>query len=160
MFGKVMSIPDTLMLRYFWYLTTMDEGGVRELEEGLKVGKLHPRDTKARLAREIVQFYHGEKSAKSAEGAFDRVFKDKKLPENMPEVQVSFDGNDIGIVSLLKDAGLTSSKSEARRLIEQGGVYIDGARVGSADDKINKTHLKTAVVVRCGKRKFARVKSS
>ncbi len=153
MFGKVMSIPDHLTIKYFRYLTNLDEASVNQKDISLKSGSLHPRDAKAELAREIVRLYHGDKAAKASEENFNKVFREKELPDQLEEIKIAVSG-EIKVIDLLQMAGLTASKSEARRLIEQGGVKINQEKVASAESKIS---LKVPVIVQCGKRKFARV---
>lgn len=158
MFGRTMSIPDTLMVRYLRYVTDLDESEVQKMEEDLRAGALHPRAAKARLAREIVRFYHGSSKAKAAEARFNRLFRDKKLPDEIEEVVLSkslLNEGSVDIVTLLKEAGLATSKSEARRLVQHGGVRVNESRVLSVDQKIS---FEAPVVVQCGKRKFARVR--
>lgn len=158
MFGKLMSIPDELMVRYFLYLTPNEFKEVEKLEKGLKDGSIHPRQLKARLGREIVALYYSQSEAEEAERKFNELFRDKKLPEDIEEILI--DGNlsnnqSIDIVTLLQNANLTSSKSEARRLVQQGGVKVNEVRITEIDAKIS---LAEPVIVQCGKRKFAKIK--
>lgn len=159
MYGKVMSIPDELMMSYFELCTDLPMDEVRGIEEGLRTGRLHPRDAKRRLAREIVTVWHSPQAAQAAEEEFDRVFTRDELPSEIPEVQVRPDqlepDSRLGIVPLLRLTGLVSSNSEARRLIAQGGVSIDGRRVTDAELQVQ---VRTGLVVRVGKRRFARVR--
>lgn len=159
MYGKVMSIPDELMMSYFELCTDLPMDEVRRIEEGLRTGRLHPRDAKRRLAREIVTVWHSPQAAQAAEEEFDRVFTREELPSEIPEVQVRPDqlepDSRLGIVPLLRLTGLVSSNSEARRLIAQGGVSIDGRRVTDAELQVQ---VRTGLVVRVGKRRFARVR--
>ncbi|MCD6541380.1 tyrosine--tRNA ligase [Candidatus Bipolaricaulota bacterium] len=148
-FGKLMSIPDELMPQYVTLLTDLDWG---ELE------KLHPKEAKKRLAWEIVAWLHGEEAADRARRHFERVFEQEKPPEEMPEVRVPpelvDDAGTVWIIDLLSVSGLVSSRSEARRLVEQGGVWIDGEKVASRDARIP---LREPVVLRVGRRRFAKV---
>jgi len=155
MFGGVMSVPDKLIVRYFKYLTDASDEEVKKLEEGLASGKLHPRHEKARLAHTLVAMYHGEKEAERAQSEFDRVFKSDELPDEIQEYKLSERAMDL--VSLLAKVGLAASKSEARRLIQQGAVEIDRelAKEPSAVISLDSPRL-----IRCGKRKFLRVRSS
>lgn len=153
MFGKIMSVPDHLTIKYFRYLTNLSQDEVNQKEASLKGGTLHPRDAKAELAQEIVRLYHGDKAAKASEENFNKVFREKELPDEIKEIKIAADG-EIKVIDLLQMAGLTASKSEARRLIEQGGVKINQEKVASVESKIS---LKMPVIVQCGKRKFARV---
>lgn len=157
MFGKVMSIPDHLTVKYFRYLTNVGEEKTNQKEASLKSGSLHPRDAKAELACEIVTLYYGADQAKKSEENFNKLFRQKELPDQIEEVAFSksqLQNGGIDIVSLLKESGLAASKSEARRLVEQGGVKVDQKRVGDAEAIIS---LKAPVVIQCGKRKFARI---
>jgi len=156
-FGKVMSIPDTLVSRYYQYISGMAE---EECISVLTELKNAPRELKAKLAAQIVELYYDKEKAAQAREEFDRVFRDKQLPDEIEEVTLSIkqlSGGKMNVVDLLKESGLTSSKSEARRLVEQGGVKIDEKRISSAEDQILLSNTQP-VVVQCGKRKFARVK--
>jgi tyrosyl-tRNA synthetase len=154
MFGKLMSISDTLMWRYFELLSfrpisTID-GWKREMAEGA-----NPRDVKVRLAKEIVARFHDQAAADAAEAEFEQRFRHGVLPHNMPEVTVQSPVDGLAITQLLKMAQLTASTSEAARAIEQGGVKIDGERV--TDRALRLLPGKT-LTVQVGKRKFARVR--
>ncbi len=148
-FGKIMSIPDELMPQYFALLTDIP------WEE---MAKLHPKEAKKRLAWEIVCQFHGEEAADRAKRYFERVFEQEKPPEEMPEVRVPpelvDEAGTVWIIDLLAASGLVSSRSEARRLVEQGGVWIDGKRIASKDARIE---LKGTLVLRVGRRRFARI---
>ncbi len=152
MFGKVMSIHDSLILRYFQYLTDCD---VQKAKRELGSGK-NPRDLKAELGRQIVAQYHGKAASEKASNEFDTVFKKKELPEKIEEIELSsamLAKGEIDIVSFLHEIKFAPSKSEARRLVEQGGVKIDSAKIASPDHKIS---LRKSFVLQCGKRRFAR----
>jgi len=154
MYGKLMSIPDALMERYYQYVAPLSSEERGNLLKGLKQGKVHPRDAKARLAFEIVKAYHSEKKAEEAEAEFNHVFKDKGLPQEIETVRLK--EKEMDIVSLLKEAGLVPSKMEARRLISQGGVKLDSEKV--SDERL-KVRLEKPVLIQCGKRKFVKVQS-
>jgi len=157
MFGKIMSIPDPLIVRYFRYLTGLTNERIQEIETKLKTDSVNPRDVKAELARTLVARYFDSQTADRMSQSFDRVFKEKKIPEKMDNVRISpsklVDGK-MDIVNLLKEIGLVTSKSEARRLVTQGGVRVDQSKVPTPETQVS---LKKPVVVQCGKRKFARV---
>lgn len=158
MYGKTMSIPDDIMLRYFELVTDVSTGEIREMERGLREGSLHPRDVKMRLAREIVTLYHGAAAASAAEEEFIRVFRQRELPEDLPEVAVprsSLDDGKIRIVKLLVQAGLAPSNSEAKRLIAQGGVRVDERRV--MDEKM-EVMVASGMILQVGRRRFARLR--
>jgi tyrosyl-tRNA synthetase len=148
MFGKIMSVPDSLIFDYFKLLTRVP---LSEIEE---IKKLNPRDAKARLAKEIVQIYHGEKKAKKAGKEFERVFKERKLPFKIPTIKIKEEK--INILDLLFKTKLASSKSEAKRLILQRGVKIDG-KVQNDWRKI--IEIREGMIIQVGKRKFLKLNS-
>ena len=147
MFGKLMSISDELMWRYIALLS---------FESDQEIGKWRkdkPRDVKARFAKEIVARFHDRSAADAAEAEFEQRFRHGVLPEDMPEVKLEL-GGETSFAQLLKLAGLVESTSEANRLIEQGGVKIDGERLS---DRALKAQRGRTYVIQVGKRKFARV---
>ncbi len=153
MFGKIMSVPDSLIIKYFMLCTDVGEAEIKDIESKLKSDESNPRDMKARLAREIVKIYHGEKEALSAEEEFNRVFKSKELPEEISEVKIK--EKQINIVSLLVVLKLTPSKARARSLVIQGGVKVAGKKIIDPKEVLQIT--KEGVVVQVGKRNFVRV---
>jgi tyrosyl-tRNA synthetase len=154
MFGKLMSISDELMLRYYELLSHIGNEELEELREGIKTGKVHPKDAKVKLAFEIVERYWGRQKAENAKREFERVFSQKALPEEIPECVVEWDGNDLWLPQILKDTGLCKSTSEATRLIKQGGVSVDGKKVTSTDERLSPgEHL-----IKVGKRRFLRIR--
>lgn len=158
MYGKVMSIPDHLIAHFMEYCTEIPVEEVKGADHGLKDGSMHPRDAKARLAREIVKMWHGPAAAAEAERQFDRVFVDKDAPENIPETALSRDELKQGRVRLIKLlvlAGLAESNSEARRLISQGGVSLNGDRINDVDANVP---VKDGAVLQVGRRRFARIR--
>ena len=155
MFGKVMSIPDKMMERYYRYAVALSSREVADVLGRLQKGELHPRDAKAQLAERIVTLFHSEEEGKNARVEFDEIFKNKGMPDEIPTVKI--DRKTIDIVSLLLEAKLVTSKSEARRLMEQGGVKIGHEKI--TDPKAVIT-IGTPIVLQCGKRKFAKIKSS
>ncbi|SFR13814.1 tyrosine--tRNA ligase [Desulfoscipio geothermicus] len=157
MYGKTMSIPDDLMLRYYELVTTVPLDEVKRIAEGLQNGILHPRDAKMRLAREIVGIYHGEDAAKHAEEEFKRVFQQRDLPEDIPTFQITEDMLEDGLVWLprvMQQAGMCGSTSEARRLIQQGALRVNGEKFDAPDGKIKP---EPGMVIKAGKRKFIRL---
>ncbi len=150
MYGKVMSIPDNVMPIYFKLATRYTPAQIREVEAALKNNSRHPRDVKMELAREIVEIFHGKSAVEEAEGQFKRVFQEGEAPEEMPEFKLPAGAT---IVDVLLGAKLASSKSEARRLIEQKGVRLDGETLERGD-----VPFPHAGVLQAGKRKFVRVK--
>jgi tyrosyl-tRNA synthetase len=153
-FGKLMSISDTLMWRYIELLSFESLPTIDGWKADVKAGA-NPRDVKAGFAREIVARFHGADAARRAQEDFEQRFREGAVPEDMPEVAVKAPEGAILIVHLLKQAGLTPSTSEAQRMIEQGGVKLDGERVS---DKGLRIPAGRTVVAQVGKRRFARIR--
>jgi len=147
-FGKLMSISDDLMWRYIELLSFAPPSAVRQWKAE------HPRDVKVRFAKEIVARFHNAAAADRAEEDFASRFREGEIPTDMPEVTVNAPAGGLAIAQLLKQAGLTPSSTEAQRMIEQGGVKLDGERVS---DKGLKVPGGRTVVAQVGKRKFARI---
>ena len=152
-FGKLMSISDELMWRYIELLSFVPMASVRAWREEVAAGR-NPRDIKAGFAREIVERFHGAAAAREAEAAFERRFRDGAMPEDMPEVALQAPEGGLAVTHMLKQAGLVPSVSEAARMVEQGGVRLDGERVS---DKGLRLARGAKVVAQVGKRKFARI---
>ena len=152
-FGKLMSISDDLMWRYVELLSFEPLQAVARWKSEVSTGR-NPREIKVAFAREIVARFHDRRTADRAEADFEARFRQGAIPEKMPEARIDAGGKPLGIAQALKSAGLTSSTSEALRMIEQGGVRIDGARVS---DKALRLDPGRTVVLQVGKRKFARV---
>ena len=152
-YGKTMSIPDELIVKYWRLGLESSEEEVAAVERALADGD-NPRDWKRALARALVAEYHGEASAETAEDHFDRLFVRHDLPEAIPEVSVTPEGNDAPLAWVLRAAGLAASTSEGRRLVEQGGVSVDGKRVTDLDLSLSAGG---SFVIQVGKRRFARV---
>jgi tyrosyl-tRNA synthetase len=148
MYGKIMSMKDDLILPYFECVTEVPTGEIGEIEKKLKSKGTNPRDMKMRLAREVVTLYHGGKSARDAEENFANVFSKHGTPDEMPEVKA---GEGTLLVDLLVAGKFVKSKSEARRLIEQGGMKINDATVTHIDAKA------VPGIVKVGKRMFVRI---
>ena len=151
-YGKIMSIPDNLIIHYFNLCTPVSQKEIETMEKNISSGKFNPRDAKVRLAKEIVALYHGDKAAKTAEEEFNKIFREKKAPSEMPFFHAS--KKSYNIVDLLNDAKLTSSKSEARRIILQGGAKIDGETEKNWKAEIE---VKKGMVIQAGKRKFIKI---
>ena len=153
MFGKLMSISDELMWRYFNLLSFRPLRDIEQMRREV-AGGLNPRDIKFQLCQEIVARFHDRGAAQTAQANFVARFQKGNIPEDMPEVVLSAEGGNLGIASVLKGAGLTGSTSEAFRMIQQGAVRIDGERVADRDMNIQSgcTH-----VFQVGKRRFARI---
>ncbi|NNF05564.1 MAG: tyrosine--tRNA ligase, partial [Candidatus Eisenbacteria bacterium] len=125
MFGKVMSIPDNMIVRYFKLATTMHPKEVQEIEAKLKAGE-NPRHIKATLGKAIVAMYHDEEAAEQASEEFNRMFKGGQAPDDMPEFELEADGAGLWIIRAVTGAGLVKSNGEARRMIKQRAVRVDG----------------------------------
>ncbi|MHC2993884.1 MAG: tyrosine--tRNA ligase [Candidatus Atribacteria bacterium] len=157
MYGKVMSIPDNLMIRYFELVTDVPLNEIDKIKIDLENDNIHPRDVKKRLAREIVQLYHGHSASLIAEEEFEKVFKKKLYPEEIKELVLKKDNlkeGKIWITELIAMSGLVSSKSEARRLIEQGGVKINGEKVS---DPYLDLVVKEGMILKIGKLNFIKL---
>ena len=152
MYGKVMSIPDHAMLDYYTLVTRFGPDEVAAVERGLADGSLHPMDAKMQLAREIVSIFHSDEAAARAEAHFKKVFQKGELPKEMPTHRPS--APELNIVDLLVATDLAKSKSEARRLIQQGGVRLDGEKVDSIELRVS---VKDGMILQVGKRRFARL---
>jgi tyrosyl-tRNA synthetase len=158
MFGKVMSIPDDLMVKYHRLCTGLSVDEVDAIEASLADGSAHPNRVKRSLARQIVALYHSDQDAEAAETAFDRIFKQHAVPDEIKEVQLLL-ADEIHLPVLLKDLGLVDSNGEGRRMISQGAVKIDGEQV----DRDSLDVVRSAVegrVVQVGKRRYARPTAS
>jgi tyrosyl-tRNA synthetase len=153
MFGKIMSISDDLMWRYFEVLSFRTLDDINSLKKSVSDG-MNPRDAKFELGREIVARFHSEADADAAQQEFVSRFQQGAMPDEIPEVSMDSQDGKLGIAHLLKNAGLVSSTSEAFRMIKQGAVKIDGQRV---EDRSLEMDVGTTHVYQVGKRKFARV---
>ena len=151
MYGKVMSIPDHAMRNYFDLLSSLEPAQITDIEKRIAAGSLHPRDAKMMLARDIVAIYHDAEAAARAEAHFKRVFRKGKLPEDMPTHELAAPQN---IVDLLAEVGLAPSKSQARRLVAQGGVRLDGEKVKSIEETVIPGE---ETILQVGKRRFVRI---
>lgn len=153
MFGKIMSISDDLMWRYFELLSFRPLPEIEGFKKEIAEGK-NPRDIKFLLGKEIVARFHSEQDAENAEANFIKRFQKGAMPDDMPEIQLQAEENGLGIANVLKEAGLTKSTSDAIRMVKQGAVKIDGERVSDTKQIINSG---TSQVLQVGKRRFARV---
>ncbi|MDX1375304.1 MAG: tyrosine--tRNA ligase [Burkholderiales bacterium] len=152
-FGKLMSISDTLMWRYIELLSFEPMATVRRWRDDVAAGR-NPREIKVLFAREIVARFHGAAAARESEAAFEERFRHGRLPEDMPQVTLQGAADGLPVVQALKLAGLTASTTEAARMIEQGGVRLDGARL---EDRGLRIARGQTVVAQVGKRKLARI---
>ncbi len=154
MFGKLMSISDTLMWRYITLLSFKTPTQIQQWQDAVAQGA-NPRDIKVTFAKEIVERFHNRTAAEQAENDFVARFQQKQLPDDIPEITLNTATSHLAIANLLKEANLTSSTSESLRMIKQGAVKIDGERISDPTLKIqsNSTHI-----YQVGKRRLAKVK--
>jgi tyrosyl-tRNA synthetase len=148
-YGKVMSIPDELIINYFNYATQLGPDEVAAIKAELDSGETNPKFIKQRLAREVVKIYHGSQAANEAEENFNRIFSEKKLPDDMPEYKVRQPAR---LTEILTASGLCASNGEVKRLIKQNAISIDDAKISDIDLEIVKP-----VIIKVGKRRFLKV---
>jgi len=156
MFGKVMSIPDELILKYYRLAVFAPAAQVADLEQQLKEQRINPRDAKFQVAKALVRRYYGEEAAEAAAAHFERVFVKKAIPTDIPTVTVA-PGTTMGLVELLTQHQLAASKSEARRLIQQRAVSVDGEKILDIHAAIT---VERPVVIKVGKRRFLKLQPS
>ncbi|KXZ39394.1 tyrosyl-tRNA synthetase [Alkalithermobacter thermoalcaliphilus JW-YL-7 = DSM 7308] len=156
MYGKTMSIPDELIIRYFELVTDIHPDEIEKMKYDMENDKVNPRDLKMKLAREIVKLYHNEQKAMEAEEHFKSLFQKKSIPDDIPVFEVDKDMIEDGmffVPKLVAHIGLCPSTSEARRLLKQGGIKLNGEKIES-----EKVSLTDEDVIQVGKRKFAKIK--
>jgi tyrosyl-tRNA synthetase len=163
MYGKVMSLPDNVMMDYYELVTDVPDKELAEIGEALRTRSVNPMEVKMRLGREIVAQFHSDEAAQAAEEEFTRVFRERELPEEVQEITIPgplveafAEAGEIArnlFPSLLKRLGVVPSASEARRLIMQGAVEIDGQKV-TLDSVVR---LRDGMIIRVGKRRFLRI---
>jgi tyrosyl-tRNA synthetase len=153
MFGKLMSLKDELMILYFETCTRVPMEEVKQIEKDLKKGKVNPRDIKVRLAKEIVTIYYDEKTAEKAAEEFDSIFKDKGIPEDISVINIS--EKEMKLIDLVVKTKLVKSKGEAKRLISQNAVKIEGEVKNDLDEIIK---IEKDSVIQIGKRRFIKIK--
>lgn len=158
MFGKIMSLKDEFIIKYFKLATRVNLQEILAYEKELSVGN-NPRDIKAKLAKEIVKMYHGEKNAENAEQEFNKVFKNKELPTDIPEFQTN--KSNYSILDLLVDSKLAPSKNEAKRLVEGGAVEL---QVKSIKEKVidwrKEINIQDEMIIKVGSRRFVKIKQN
>jgi tyrosyl-tRNA synthetase len=162
MFGKTMSIPDEIMVKYFRLASTVPVSEVDAIEAGLAAGELHPNKVKRQLAANIVKAYYTEGDAQEAEAAFDKMFKEHAVPDDIPVYEKPLEVNDNGevyLAGLMVAAGLAQSAGDARRLIDGGGVKVNDEVIPAKSYNIAPEALKDAVI-KVGKRKFLKISSN
>jgi tyrosyl-tRNA synthetase len=156
-FGKAMRIPDGLIFDYFLLTTDMRADDLAAIKNELADPLTNPSTVKRRLARTLVALYHSENEAANAEKEFNRMFKEKEAPEEIPEVALSAPEGKMGILQLLTDARLVGSKSEARRMVDQGAVSVDGVKI---NDQHAVVSIAGGIVLRVGKRGWCRIRQA
>ena len=154
MFGQIMSWSDSLIVSGLELCTNVSIKEINQIKKDIKTNKLNPRDAKAKLACEIVSIYYGNKKAQESEKEFENIFKNKEKPVNIPTYIAK--GDKWQIIDLLVETKLAPSKSEAKRLIEQGGVKIDNQKIKDWEKKIK---IEDKTIIQVGKRKFIEIKS-
>ena len=152
MFGKLMSLPDHLIMQYLELLTDVPEEELEAIARGLRERSLNPMEAKMRMAREVVAQFHGPEAARAAQEEFERVFRRHEAPAEVPQVPVRVRNGPIDLVDVLLGAGLVRSRSEARRLLAQGAIEIDGQTVREP-----QALVRDGSIVRVGKHRFLRI---
>ncbi len=153
-YGKTLSISDELMIKYYELLSHTGIDELKRLKEGLRAGTIHPKKAKEDLAMELVDRYWGKEASRHAKEEFDKVFKDKGLPDNIPVFELIWDDHEIWLPRIMKASGLVQSTGEAMRLIKQGAVNVDNEKVDNPDAKLAKGDY----IIKAGKRKFVRIR--
>ena len=153
-YGKTLSIPDALIYEYFELATAVTKAELAQIKADLANPANNPRDLKRRLARELVTLYHSAEDALNAEQEFDRVFVKHDVPDDLQDFTPQTDAAALWIVKLIVESGLAPSNGEARRLIKEGAVSLDGEKVMNADAEIP---LDAPKVLKVGKRRFIRI---
>ncbi|PIR54799.1 tyrosine--tRNA ligase [Candidatus Peregrinibacteria bacterium CG10_big_fil_rev_8_21_14_0_10_36_19] len=151
MYGKTLSIPDDLITKYFELATNIPMDEIKKISKRMEDGE-NPKTFKMQLARELVKQYHNEDAAKKAEEEFENIFKNKGIPEDIETI--TFTKKSYNIIDLISESGLAQSKSEARRLVEGGGVKIDSEKIPSIETEVD---ISTEKILQVGKRKFVKV---
>jgi tyrosyl-tRNA synthetase len=154
MFGKMMSVPDSLMLRYYELLSDISPTDLDKLARNLESSAKHPRDAKEELAREITARYHGAAAAEAAAREFAHIFREGGLPEEIEEVVLTVATDRVWLPKVLVETGLAASTSEGKRLISQGGVQVDGEKLTEVNAEIQAGQ---SFLLQVGKRRFKRV---
>ena len=154
-FGKVMSVSDSLMFRYYELLSDLSASEINKLEKGIDEGTLHPKEVKKKLAKELTARFYGSDTAEKAAEIFEQVFKHHGLPEDIPELHLNKQDGEVWLPKLLVKAGLTESTSEARRMIKQQAVSLDGEKVQDMEYKVQPS---AEIMVKVGKRRFAKIR--
>lgn len=153
MFGKLMSINDEMMLKYYELLSHISLEDLNKLKQDIKEGKVNPRDAKEELAYEIVKRYHGRELADKSRQRFIKLFRQKDIPEDIPIYEIDYEEGGVWIPKLLKEKGIVQSTSEAIRLIKQGAIKINNALINNPDTRLEKDIF----IIKVGKKKFFKI---
>jgi tyrosyl-tRNA synthetase len=153
-YGKLMSIDDTLMLRYYELLSRITSEELSALKSGLADGSVHPKAAKQALASELVARFHSDSDAQEAQEGFEKLFKDKSIPDDIPVIDLKWDEPELWLCRIMKDAGLATGTGEAMRLIKQGGVSVNDEKITDTDRRLAPAEY----VIKVGKRRFVRVR--
>lgn len=155
-YGKTLSIPDSIIFNYYELTTDISNEKLREIKTQLTDANVNPRNIKRELARTLVRMYHDEQSAIAAEEEFDKIFIKKEIPDEIPEFIFNKDSNEINVVELITLVKFAESKSEARRLIQQGGVQFNGEKISDMNVSVR---IVNDAILKVGKRKFIKLKT-
>ena len=153
-FGKILSVSDELMFRYYELLSDLSMDKIAVLKADMEQGRIHPKAVKVRLAKELVARFHDQAAAEAAEKNFEQVFKKHELPDDIPEKNVAVDGDTIWLPRLLLEAELVKSTSDGRRMVKQNAVSVDGKKISDVKAEIP---ARGEVLLKVGKRRFCRV---
>jgi len=153
-FGKLMSISDELMLKYYELLSDISIDDFKKLKEGIKNGTVHPKDAKVNFAKEIITRFHSAEDAKRAHENFERMFRDKEVPDDIEIMKLKKADTEKWLPKFLNNLGMVSSTSEGKRMIQQGGVYINGSKITNEEISFEGA---SELVIRVGKRKYKKV---
>ena len=154
-FGKIMSISDDLMIRYFELLSDVTISELKKMKKMIKDDAVNPKDCKVKLAKEIVSRFYSPDEADKAAKEFENIFKKKEIPNEMAQFSIKWDNEKMWVCHLIKETGFSKSSSEAGRLIKQGAVSINGEKITDSDLQIEK---KDTFILKIGKKRFARIK--
>ncbi len=155
MYGKLMSISDELMIKYYELLSRISIEELNAIKDGLKAGTVHPKNAKENLALEIIERYRGKDAAIHAKEEFDHIFKEKGTPDEIPVFELLWEDEEIWLPKIMKLSGIVQSTGEAMRLIKQGAVQIDNQKVSDSDMKLGRGNY----LIKAGKRKFVKILS-
>jgi len=153
MFGKIMSISDELMVRYYELLSDISMDELEKFKKGIKDGSIHPMELKKRLASEIIRRFHSEIEASDAQREFEKVFSQRELPDDMPVVELKWDGDELWLPRIISTTVPPTSSSEARRLIKEGAVTVNGERVTDIEKKLRRGEY----ILKIGKKRFVKI---